>query len=220
MIEPQAIYLTAGKDRQTSHASPWETGVGLWRQEAVPRNQIPYTMPTIAEIVAAKKAAAANGTLNIERQTSNIEGKKKETLSERIELDALDARLAPVKPEAAASARKTAGLILNREMPALPNGEPRGQATKVAGPDVPRSLGSSDGEGIDVTPLDADACIKDWHKAVNAFATDLCIMRDPLDPQRAWLAVRLEDEPLHPLLIKDLLIYDHPMAERRPNEPF
>jgi hypothetical protein len=165
---------------------------------------------TIAEIIAAKKGAAA------------APATKKETLRERVENDALEARLAPVKPAVATAARKAAGLVLNKDMPANPQGEPRGQATPVRGPEdmAPRSLGASEGETIDMTPLEADPCILDWHKAVNAFSTELCIMRDPVDPERAWLAVRLDEEPLHPLLLKDLPIYEHPRAHRKPNEPF
>jgi hypothetical protein len=173
-------------------------------------------MPTIAEILAAKKAAAAKPEAR--EQKPEV---RKETLAELAEAKACIDRIAPPgKQAAAASARKGAGLILNRDMPAPANGEPRGQATPVAGPDLPRSLGASDGETIDMTPLNADSCIKDWHKAVNAFSTELCIMRDPIDPQRAWLAVRLEEDPLRPLLLKDLMIYDHPLAHRHPDEPF
>lgn len=170
-------------------------------------------MPSIAEIIAAriaaKQAAAAPDTT------------PRESMTEKLELDALDARLAPVKPTVAAAARKATGIVLSRDLPpSSPNGEARGQATPIKGPEDRRSLGETEGEGIDMTPMAADECIKDWHKAVNAFSTDLCIMRDPIDPERAWLAVRLEDEPLHPLLLRDLPLYEHPRTPRPTNQPF
>jgi hypothetical protein len=179
-------------------------------------------MPTIAEILAAKKAGAT-ATAAAGKPATYAAAAKPETLAERAATKAaIDAIDPPGKSAAAAAARKMTGLILNKDMPCPPKGEPRGQATPVRGPEdiQPRSLGASEGEAIDVTPLAADQCIKDWHKAVSAFSTELVIMRDPVDPERAWLAVRLEEEPLHPLLLKDLPIYDHPRAFRKPNEPF
>lgn len=168
-------------------------------------------MPTIAQILAAKKAG----------QTVSAPAAPKETLAQRAAAaEAIDRIDPPGKSTAAAARRTVTGLILNKDMPCAPKGEPRGQATPIAGPELPRCLGASEGETIDVTPLAADQCIKDWHKAANAFSTELVIMRDPVDPERAWLAVRLEEEPLHPLLLKDLPIYDHPRAFRKPNEPF
>jgi len=178
-------------------------------------------MPTIAEIIAARQAAKNQPAASAPQKVSNdtTATAPKESIADRVATkEAIDRIDPPGKSEAAANARKASGLILNRNMPGSP--EPRGQATPIAGPDLPRSLGATEGETIDVTPLEADECIKDWHKAVNAFATDLCIMRDPVDPERAWLAVRLEEAPRHPLLIKDLLIFDHPLAHRNPSEPF
>lgn len=176
-------------------------------------------MPTIAEILAAKKAKAA-GTSNVERPTPNVEPKRKETLAERLEMDAVLDRIDPPgKQAAAATARKMVGLVLSKDMP-LPPGENRGQATPIKGPEDLRSLGQPMGEAIDLTPLEADDCIRNWHKAVAAFDTDLVLMRDPMDPQRAWLAVRLEEAPMDPILIKSLPLFEHPRAHRQPAEPF
>jgi hypothetical protein len=116
--------------------------------------------------------------------------------------------IAKKKPQPA----RPAGMILNDK--------PVPKVTHPPEDPAPRSLGASDGETIDMTPVQADSCIKDWHKAVNAFSTDLVIMRDPVDPERAWLAVRLDEAPDHPLLLKDFLIYDHPRMHRQPTEPF
>lgn len=153
-------------------------------------------MPTIAEVIAAKKAAAAKAAGATATHAEQADP----------ELDGLIDRLKPVgKPKAAA-------LVLSASTTPPPAKTPEEPA--------PRSLGSSDGEAIDVTPLAADPAIKNWHKAVNAFATELVVMRDPHDSERCWLAVRLEDEPLHPLLLKDLPLYEHPMTQRKPGEPF
>jgi hypothetical protein len=179
-------------------------------------------MPTIAEILAAKQAAATTTTT----PPANNESQPRMTLAERAakakedaEVKAAIDRIDPPGKREAAAARKAAatGIVLSQEMP-VPKGENRGQATPIKGPEdiAPRSLGATEGETIDVTPLHADEAIKDWHKAVNAFSTDLVIMRDPVDPERAWLAVRLEEDPRHPLLIKDLPIYEHPMARKDP----
>ena len=149
-------------------------------------------MPSIAEIIAAKKAKAA-----VKTQVSN----------EDRELDEALDRIDPPK--------KHKALVLSASTPL-----PAADVAQTAHYKDRRSLGETDGEGIDLTPLTADQCIKDWHKAVNAFSTDLCIMRDPIDPERAWLAVRLEDEPMHPLLLRDLPLYEHPRTARQANQPF
>lgn len=172
--------------------------------------QSPTPMPTIAEILASKqaKAAAAEPT----QPTQPVA--PRESLAEMAEAKAAIDRIDPPgKSAVATAARKSAGLILNRELPAPPQPEP-------SGPDLPRALGQTEGEAIDMTPLAADPCIKDWHKAVTAFSTELCLVRDPVDPERAWLAVRLDEDPMHPLLLKDLMLYEHPRTQRPPNEPF
>ena len=86
----------------------------------------------------------------------------------------------------------------------------------------PRSLSASVGEGIDMTPTNADAETTTWHQALNAFDSMLCLMRDPYEPEVVWLAVRADRPSLPPILIHRLpwVIYDHPNAPRHPNEPF
>ncbi|NQX00105.1 hypothetical protein HQ447_05550 [bacterium] len=146
-------------------------------------------MATIAEIIAAKKTG---GTSNIERPTLNVEGKKgkTETLAERVELkEAIDRIDSPGKSERVAAARKSAGLILNQSMPCAP--ESRGQATPIAGPPEPRGLGARVGEALTVLPAGADSATTMWHEALNAFETELVVLRDPVEPEVCWLAVRL-----------------------------
>lgn len=168
-------------------------------------------MPTIAEILAAKKAAAQQST------AAPAPAAPRESLAEKAETKAAIDRIDPPGKHQRAAART--GLVLNKDMPVPPK-ENRGQATPITGPEEPRSLGQPVGEAIDMTPLEADDCIKNWHKAVAAFDTDLVLMRDPADPETAWLAVRLPEAPLDPILIKSLPLFDHPRAHRQPGEPF
>ena len=150
-------------------------------------------MPTIAQILAAKKSATAKADP---------------------EADALDARLAPVKPAVATAARKQAGIILSKELPPA-------QAIPIVGPqDDRRSLGSSEGETIDLTPMTATQAEATWHAAVNSFETELCLMRDPLDPERAWIAVRMDGQEQWPILLKSLPLYEHPRTARDGGIPF
>lgn len=175
-------------------------------------------MPTIAEILAAKKAAAAKPETR--EQRSDV---RKETLAERLENDALDARLAPVKPSVATAARKAARLILSKDLPSdMPNGEPRGQATPIAGPPEERALSVTSGEVIDATPTGADPVTAAWHSAMCSLESELCVMRDPTDPEACWLALRSAGPVSVPLLLHRLpwLLWEHPHQERQPNEPF
>jgi hypothetical protein len=42
-------------------------------------------------------------------------------------------------------------------------------------------------------------------------------MRDPVDSERGWLALRLDGQPL-PLLLKSFMLFDHPQTVR--SQPF
>lgn len=172
-------------------------------------------MPTISEIIAAKKAATKGGSVP-------PSSAPRETLADKIEADALDARLAPVKPTVATAARKTAGIILSMDLPAdSPNGEKRGQATPIKGPeDDRRSLSATEGEAIPMTPMEADASVTAWHAALNAFESELCLMTDPQDPERAWIAVRLDGQEQWPILLKSFPLYEHPRTARPADKPF
>jgi hypothetical protein len=175
-------------------------------------------MPTIAEIIAAKKAAAeGNGSTVSPAQSATA---KKETLSERVELkEAIDRIDPPGKRERSAAAQKATGMILNRNMPcASPNGEARGQATPITTEPEERSLSATEGEAIPVIPVDSDEQEKTWHAAMNAFESELCLMTDPKDPERGWIAVRLNGQEDHPILLKSFMLYPHPRTVR--SEPF
>jgi hypothetical protein len=161
------------------------------------------TMPTISEILAAKKAATKGGSV------SATAAAPRESIAEKMEADALDARLAPVKPSVATAARKAAGIILSMDLPAdSPNGERRGQATPI------RALSEP------VTPPPTMSHHAAWGATLGCTEADLCLMHDPTDPQRAWLAVRHAECDHAPILILSLPIYQHPQRVMAENEPF
>lgn len=169
-------------------------------------------MPTIAEIIAAKKAATKGGSVPTPAP--------KESLAERAELkSAIDAIDPPGKSERAKDARKMAGLILNKDMPAGPTYQER-MASKPPEEPEPRSLSMTEGEAIPLVPAAASQQEEAWHAALNAFESELCLMQDPQDPERAWIAVRLNGQEQWPILLKSFPFYQHPRAIRPPTEPF
>jgi hypothetical protein len=138
---------------------------------------------TIAEIIAAKKAAAA--------KQSTTEGKHR------------------------------ADLVLSIK-------NPPPQSTGTQPNDYPyfpyeenRSLSQREGEAIPMTPVKADKEEITWHEALNAFESQLCLMRDPIDPGVVWLAVRPIREGLPPILINRLpwAFWNYP-TEPTDQEPF
>jgi len=82
-----------------------------------------------------------------------------------------------------------------------------------------RQLGSDHGEQIDMTPVNADQPTIQWHAALNAFESELCLMRDPADSEVAWLAVRTAGQA-QPILLKSLPLFEHPRQVRPDNVPF
>lgn len=174
-------------------------------------------MPTIAEIIAAKNAKKA-GCQIPEPPKPEV---KKESIAERVATkEAIDGIDPPGKSAAAASARKMAGLILNKDMPCKP--EARGQATPIAGPPEPRSLSETALQAIPVVPVDADAPTVAWHEVMNSLDTQLCVMRDPVDPEACWLAVRPDKAGLKPILIHRLpwLLWEHPATPKTEDAPY
>lgn len=77
-----------------------------------------------------------------------------------------------------------------------------------------RALSQTEGESLDLTPVNADEVIARWHDCLNAFETELCVMRDPVDSARAWLALRLSGREEDPLLLKSFMLFDHPRQTR------
>lgn len=154
-------------------------------------------MPTIAELLAAKKAKLA-GTSNVERPTSNVEGKA-ESIAERIELKEAIDRIDPKGKSKAAS------LVLSQRMPEqVPEPEP---ARKLAAP-------------LSQAPtFQTDAA---WGAVLASTVADLCVMRDPADPEACWLAVRHIECTHPPIMILCLpwLLWEHPQAAKPEEEPY
>ena len=175
-------------------------------------------MPTIAEIIAAKQAAKKAPAPAPAASTVAQTSKPRESLAERIATDeAMDRIDPPGKRERDAEVRKRVrGIVLTKELPA---GENRGQATPVQGPEE-RALGAVAGELINMTPADASEETAAWHRALCGLESELCVMRDPTDPEVCWLALRSANHP--PLLVHRLpwLLWDYPQAEKPDGQPF
>ena len=153
-------------------------------------------MPSIAEIIAARIAA--------KQANPAADTTPRESMTEKLELDALDTRLAPVKPAVAAAARKVTGIVLSRDLPASsPNGEARGQATPI------RTLGEP------VTAPQPLSIAEAWGATLGCTEQDLCLLRDPTDPETCWLAVRHQECIHPPILIMRLpwMLWEPPMTD-------
>jgi hypothetical protein len=159
-------------------------------------------MATIAEIIAAKKAAAA--TL---KPPAPVVA---QPLAEDQELTEAINRIDPL-------GRHRAGLVVSAKTP-LP---PAIIAEKLAYAEM-RSLSRQQGEAIPMTPNDADNETATWHEALNSFETSLCVMRDPKEPEVIWLAVQAERNGLPPILIHRLpwCLFDHPATLSSDGQPF
>jgi len=176
---------------------------------------------TIAQIIAAKKAKQTAGT---ERKT--IDGTERKTIDgidyARNAMNPewvaqgpaadpmLDAAIARIDPPSLGKRR--AGLVLSASTP-LAEAD---VAEKLHHSEL-RSLSRPQGESVPVLPVAADAATTAWHQATNAFESELCLMRDPTDSERGWLALRLDGQPL-PLLLKSFMLFDHPQTVR--SQPF
>ena len=152
---------------------------------------------TIAQIIAAKKAAANKGS-SVSTPAA---------IAERSEVKDAIARIDPPS-----LGKRRAGLVLSASTP-LPAAD---VAEKLHHSEL-RSLSKPQGEAMPVLPVAADAATTAWHQAINAFESELCLMRDPTDSERGWLALRLDGQPL-PLLLKSFMLFDHPQTVR--SQPF
>lgn len=170
-------------------------------------------MPTIAEIIAAKKAGATPAKpAPAEVLPRPTAGKPPETLAEKLEAKAAIDRIDPPGKYQARQAAD-AGLVLRA-------GTDEGKAEPQE--PEPRNLSQTAGEGIDMTPTAADVETATWHAAVNGFETDLVVMRDPAEPEVCWLALRPLRSGLPPILLHRLPwgLMGHPATPRPEGEPF
>jgi hypothetical protein len=183
-------------------------------------------MPSIAEKIAARRAAALNETASpppakqppklFDALAKKMANAKQQIADSDAEWTAAIDRIEPPgKHERAEAARKTARLILNANPPPAPKPD-------IRAPDAQerRSLGAEDGETVDMTPQSASQAEEAWHAAFNAFESDLCLMTDPHNTERAWIAVRLDGQEDWPILLKSLPLYEHPRTVRPANQPF
>jgi hypothetical protein len=178
-------------------------------------------MPSLSEILAAKKAAAAAAATSAAQAAPPPTPKKSlaQVAAEKAEDKADDDLLTRLSP---APLGKRA-LVLSKDLPAaFPNGEPRGQLTPIK--ELPpqetrRSLSETEGEGIPLLPLESTPEETLWRIAMTGFESELCLMTDPVDAERAWLAVRFtETHP--PILLHSLPLYQHPRTVHPDEEPF
>lgn len=157
-------------------------------------------MPTIAEIIAAKKAAAAGAIAH------GIAAIPKKPTAADLELEAAINRIDP-------PGKRRAGLVVSNKTPMAP-----AEIAEKAAYREERSLSATQGEVIPMTPSNADAETQTWHAAINAFETELCVMRDPQDLEVVWLAVRSYRDGMPPILIHRLpwTLWEHPAANKDP----
>ena len=149
-------------------------------------------MQTIAQIIAAKKRNAAPAAPAQQADP------------------ALEAAIARIDPPSVGKRR--AGLVLSASTPLA-----AADIAEKAHYSEARSLSQPQGEAVPVLPVAADPATTAWHQAINAFESELCLMRDPTDSERGWLALRLDGQPL-PLLLKSFMLFDHPQTVR--SQPF
>jgi hypothetical protein len=165
-------------------------GGAFWAQDLT-------AMPTIAELLAARKAAASPAKVD-PPTTADLE------LEEAIN------RIDPPQ-----RGKRRAGLVLSAKTP-LPPAE---IAQKAHHAEM-RSLSRSEGEAIPLTPCNATKEVETWHEALNSFESSLCVMRDPQDSDVVWLAIRPDREGLPPILIHRLpwvlWDYPHPPTDKDP----
>lgn len=155
---------------------------------------------TIAEIIAAKKAAAAQSIAH------GIAAVPKKPTADDLELEAAINRIDP-------PGKRRAGLVVS----AKPLPAPATTPQQPAQPEE-RSLSATASEAIPMTPSNADTEIQTWHAALNAFESELCVMRDPMDSDVVWLAVKSYRDGLPPILIHRLrwILWEHPAAIKDP----
>lgn len=171
--------------------------------------------PTIAEIIAAKKAAANKDATSLSSLAQSLAGQSimpVETMAAMIDAKAVIDRIDP--PSAG---KQRAGLVLSASTP-LP---PADIAQKAHHAEL-RNLSRTSGEGIDMTPAAADKETATWHAALNGFESDLVVMRDPESPETCWLAVRPLRPGLPPILLHRLpwTIWEHPQTIRPEDIPY
>jgi hypothetical protein len=156
---------------------------------------------TIAEIIAAKKAAAAGAIAH------GIAAIPKKPTVDDLEVEAAINRIDP-------PGKRRAGLVVSNKTPLQP-----AIIAEKAAHSQSRSLSRTKGEAIPMVPTNADAEMLTWHAAQNALESELCVMRDPADSEAVWLAVRPYRPGMEPILLHRLpwTLWEYP--HRHDNGP-
>ena len=152
---------------------------------------------TIAEIIAAKKIANAK----FKDYVADAYAKHpSQPTAADLEVEAAINRIDP-------PGKRSAGLVVSNKTPL----QPAVIAEKAAHAES-RSLSQTSGEAIPMVPINADPEETTWHAALNAFETELCLMRDPTGSEVAWLAVRSYRAGMPPILLHRLpwILWDQP----------
>lgn len=155
---------------------------------------------TIAEIIAAKKAAAAGAIAH------GIAAIPKKPTAADLEVEAAINRIDP-------PGKRRAGLVVSNKTPMAP-----AEIAEKSAYREERAISQTFSEAINMTPVEADAEETTWHEAMTAFESQLCVMRDPNEPDVIWLAVRPNRQGLPPILIHRLpwTLWEHPAANKDP----
>ena len=141
-------------------------------------------MPTIAEIIATKKAKSSPAS------PVPAPSAPRESIAETAELQEAINRI-----DAPGKMKKR--LLLKREE------EPQSVLPPATPPEPElRALSRTAGEALPLTPTGADAETTAWHQAAVMIESELCLMQDPSCPETAWLALRHPSRSqLPPLLL-------------------
>jgi len=161
---------------------------------------------TIAEIIAAKKAANAK----FKDYVADAYAKHpSQPTAADLEVEAAINRIDP-------PGKRRAGLVISSKTPL-----PKAEIAEKAAHKENRSLSQTSGEAIPMVPSNATPEQTTWHAASNAFETELCVMRDPMDSEVAWLAIRPYRDGMPPILLHRLpwLMWDYPHTPTD-SEPF
>jgi hypothetical protein len=168
-------------------------------------------MPTLSEIVAAKKAAQSAAAPAAPPPSPLA---KRESIAEAADLlEAID-RIDPPGKRARAVTR---GLILTDKQP--PRTE---QPPPLPTQPEERALSTTAGEMIDTAPATSDPQVAAWNQAAVGLESELVVMSDPTDPTVCWLALRPSKGRPLPLLLHRLpwTLWEHPQTPRTEDAPF
>ena len=161
--------------------------------------------PTIAEIIAAKKAAANKDAISLSSLAQSLAGQSimpVETMAAMIDAKASIDRIDPPGKFP---------MVLSAAMPLHP-----ADIAQKAHHAAARKLSQP------LSPAAPLPTAEAWGSVLGCTEQDLCIMRDPADPETCWLAVRHQECNHAPILILRLpwTIWEHPQTIRPEDIPY